>query len=398
MTSSHAADLLEAKLALEDELARPLYAWGVAYITSWEHGHGAIAAYPKMQWLAKLEAILSRHYARTVLVMLGKRPPKDPTLAQAALNRRHLVSLTEQVKRNATLIMASIDAELARGMTDTAIFDPNEIDDGTKDWTPGIEVKQEAPIQPGIFGITAGYTMRIGNAAIRALKRWAGKLKTIVTHNTNSVAEEARAEDAKRTPIDVVPDKQENVRLVKVWNSLMDGRERATHHAAHGQEVAVDQPFSVGGAMLRFPGDSSLGAPLSEICNCRCFVTTYAVADDGTRTLIRTGPSAPTRSYRKKPNGDPPVVTPTSQITLNGRSSGRIFLADRQSARFEQPTPSTIVIRRDGIVLGRASFANGKVSKITVAPSARNLGIEDLIRRSVEGSARMDRRPYSARP
>lgn len=398
MTSSHAADLLEAKMALEDELARPLYAWGVAYITSWEHGHGVIAAHPKMQWQAKLEAILSRHYARTVLVMVGNRPPKDPALAQVARSRSHLVSLTEQVKRNAALIMASIDAELARGLTDTAIFDPNEIDDGTKDWTAGLETKQEMPVQPGIWGISAGYTMRIGSAAIRALKRWAGKLKSIVVTSTNPVAEEARAIQHKEPPVDVVPNDQANGRIVKIWDCMMDGRERDWHHNAHGQEVPVDQPYTVGGELLMYPGDASLGSSLQNRINCRCRSRYVFVGDDGARKELYQGPRAPTRSYRKKPSGDPPVVTPTSQITLNGRSSGRIFLADRQSARFDQPTPSTIVIRRDGIVLGRASFANGKVSKITVAPSARNLGIEDLIRRSVEGSARMDRRPYSARP
>jgi hypothetical protein len=59
--------------------------------------------------------------------------------------------------------------------------------------------------------------------------------------------------------------------FTKKWKARMDGRERPTHGTMNGQTVQADQPFvSPRGAMLMFPCDSSLGAPLSERARCRC--------------------------------------------------------------------------------------------------------------------------------
>lgn len=54
----------------------------------------------------------------------------------------------------------------------------------------------------------------------------------------------------------------------RVWDTNLDGRERATHAAADGQRVKGEEPFTVGGYKLQYPGDSS--APAEEIINCRC--------------------------------------------------------------------------------------------------------------------------------
>ncbi len=54
------------------------------------------------------------------------------------------------------------------------------------------------------------------------------------------------------------------------WVATFDGRVRSNHLAADGQKIAVGEKFSVGGAMLRYPGDP-LG-PVAEIVNCRCTV------------------------------------------------------------------------------------------------------------------------------
>lgn len=57
---------------------------------------------------------------------------------------------------------------------------------------------------------------------------------------------------------------------VKTWITAGDERVRSTHVIADGQEVSANQPFTVGSSQLMFPGDTSLGAGLEEIINCRC--------------------------------------------------------------------------------------------------------------------------------
>lgn len=59
----------------------------------------------------------------------------------------------------------------------------------------------------------------------------------------------------------------------KVWISEADGRVRATHDEAHGQERPIAKLFEVGGSELMFPGDITHGADMKEIYNCRCHVS-----------------------------------------------------------------------------------------------------------------------------
>jgi len=54
----------------------------------------------------------------------------------------------------------------------------------------------------------------------------------------------------------------------KTWLSVGDNRVRAAHAAAVGQTVPIDQPFSVGGASLMYPGDPT--GPLRLVARCRC--------------------------------------------------------------------------------------------------------------------------------
>lgn len=54
----------------------------------------------------------------------------------------------------------------------------------------------------------------------------------------------------------------------KVWVTRDDGRERASHRRADGQEVPLRDYFQVGGVPMRYPGDPA--APPDEVINCRC--------------------------------------------------------------------------------------------------------------------------------
>jgi len=405
--TDRARDLLDAKLALEAELARPLYQAGVDYVTAWEEMGGNLGAFERVGHLTRITAILTRHYARVTMVMQGRRPPKNPTLADACRSSQHMQSLADQAHRNAGLILASLDRELARGLTATADELAGEdgwVDDGmSKAWgldEIDIEVKDSTNQKPRVTGVTAGYIGRIKSTVMETLRKWKQKIGGVVIGNTNPQAEEARHEDAKdKVPVEIVPDRQSNGRLVKVWNSLLDGRERDSHHEAHGQEAGVTDAFTVGGAFLRFPGDSSMGAPLRETINCRCFLTHFHVDDAGNRTPIHQGPSAPTRRYGRKPDGTPPVLKPTSVVTLNGRTNARVVLGDGQTfATLRQSSPSTVEVLVNRRVVGRARIVDGRVVNVTTERTAPGTwDIEGLIRRSVDHSRTMDRTPHALR-
>ncbi|WP_311272180.1 MULTISPECIES: phage minor head protein [unclassified Rhizobium] len=60
--------------------------------------------------------------------------------------------------------------------------------------------------------------------------------------------------------------------VTRTWRSAGDGRVRHSHMVMNGQQVVgMDLAFQApSGAMLRYPGDTSLGAGAAEVINCRC--------------------------------------------------------------------------------------------------------------------------------
>lgn len=60
--------------------------------------------------------------------------------------------------------------------------------------------------------------------------------------------------------------------VTRVWRSANDERVRHSHAAMNGVEVkGLNTPYVLpDGSMMMYPGDSSLGAPASQIINCRC--------------------------------------------------------------------------------------------------------------------------------
>ena len=59
----------------------------------------------------------------------------------------------------------------------------------------------------------------------------------------------------------------------KTWNATIDRKTRKSHVEANGQTVPIDKMFIVNGYEMATVKDSENGAPLSEISNCRCWVT-----------------------------------------------------------------------------------------------------------------------------
>jgi hypothetical protein len=57
----------------------------------------------------------------------------------------------------------------------------------------------------------------------------------------------------------------------KMWNSQEDDKVRPDHEDADGQEVGLNEMFSVGGEDMTGPGDPD--ASDEQTINCRCYVT-----------------------------------------------------------------------------------------------------------------------------
>ncbi|WP_420465613.1 phage minor head protein [Panacagrimonas sp.] len=59
--------------------------------------------------------------------------------------------------------------------------------------------------------------------------------------------------------------------VTATWVATRDGRTRDSHAAMSGQTVAYGEPFRTpSGYLMRYPGDSGLGAPAAEVIQCRC--------------------------------------------------------------------------------------------------------------------------------
>ena len=70
------------------------------------------------------------------------------------------------------------------------------------------------------------------------------------------------------------------IKIKRRWVGTKDARTRLAHGLADGQIVeGTEKPFKVGGELLMFPGDTSMGAHGWNIYNCRC--TTRTVEKDG---------------------------------------------------------------------------------------------------------------------
>lgn len=58
----------------------------------------------------------------------------------------------------------------------------------------------------------------------------------------------------------------------KKWIDIKDNKERETHREVGGETIPINDYFYVGDSMMLFPKDTSMGADLREIANCRCSI------------------------------------------------------------------------------------------------------------------------------
>lgn len=108
-----------------------------------------------------------------------------------------------------------------------------------------------------------------GVQAGEGIPELAGRVDTVMDSRKSSAETIARTEVVSSVNAGAAESwRQSGVVTGKSWLAALDERTRETHVAAHGQEVGLDEPFTVGGEELMYPGDSAGSA--ENVINCRC--------------------------------------------------------------------------------------------------------------------------------
>lgn len=97
-------------------------------------------------------------------------------------------------------------------------------------------------------------------AATLLRRKFKGRVEGIAVVETQEPAEFTKEETGKLV-VGVA---------IKTWRDVRDLKVRLTHKIANGQKRSIGVPYNVGGQLLMFPGDRSLGATAKEWAGCRC--------------------------------------------------------------------------------------------------------------------------------
>lgn len=111
--------------------------------------------------------------------------------------------------------------------------------------------------------------------ATRILKRkLRNRIDMIINNETQKAAEAAKFMEAEiisgQEPTLLGGTPNADTKTTKQWLTVGDKHVRPIHKDANGQIKGLNEPYEVGGELLMHPGDTSLGASLSNVANCRC--------------------------------------------------------------------------------------------------------------------------------
>ncbi|MEV3855494.1 phage minor head protein [Streptomyces sp. NPDC050095] len=148
---------------------------------------------------------------------------------------------------------------------------------------------------------------------------------------------------------------ESGVPMLKTWRIHMplDGRTRDAHMQANGQTVPVDQPFTVGGERLMFPGDPTSASP-AQTWHCRCSLRLTPAP------LTASGGTMPVTTAQAGPEAGPDDIRFTGPLAPIEQDSGdqrRLGATERLDTR-ELPLPllfqPSLAERHQGAVQGLA--------------------------------------------
>jgi len=255
------AQQLNAKLRLERALLGRLSKYHQSIVKEFMREYGARATVPDLEPRnAQLSAILNDHYtaaAETFTPVIEKALPDDvPATSQekAALAAALAVFFTARAEEQASIINGTTQEEMGNAAAAAIATEPSLLE----------------------ASALAGAVLT---------RNLMGRATSIAATET-----QAAAEASKLTATDVLLGRAPSIQggtaapaeSVKDWWTVGDSHVRSEHLAADGQSVPVSAPFVVGGEQLMYPGDTSLGASLDNVINCRCIAEydTAAIAEE----------------------------------------------------------------------------------------------------------------------
>ena len=200
------------------------------------------------------EELLNQHYHRTAGAfagLLSKALPNDIKATDAevtAIDEALLVYFAARAVEQATIITKTNQRNINQSIADAAELR----DDADKPFS-----RRDQAVFAGV-------------GTLRKLK---GRQQSIAITETQNAAETAKATEADvlagRKP-SVVAASGAPANIDKEWVTVGDQNVRDSHVLADSQTQDVSKPFTVEGQLLRYPGDTSLGATAANVINCRC--------------------------------------------------------------------------------------------------------------------------------
>lgn len=134
-----------------------------------------------------------------------------------------------------------------------------------------VEASQDDQIQ-GLTGTEFILTVGV-LASVFSARKLNARTETIVQTETQFAAETAKGTEAEiltgQSP-SISSGSSTKTNAIKRWDTVGDSKVRTAHVIADSQEKPISEPFVVGDERLKWPGDTSLGASLKNIINCRC--------------------------------------------------------------------------------------------------------------------------------
>jgi hypothetical protein len=209
----------------------------------------------------KTESLLKKQYRRT------SNSFKDEARLYAAKKSFEIKQLEDDINKNInTALSVYIPTEAEKS---ARIIDDTTVKNISDSFSESRAELEESNKEQTVAAISA-------LAGIKMIQKFYGRVEGIAMTETQKMAETTKYTEAAAISTDgqsnVSPSGflSANPSVDKKWFATLDQKTRAAHVSASGQTVSINEPFVVGGEMLKYPGDSSLGASASNVINCRC--------------------------------------------------------------------------------------------------------------------------------